>query len=642
LNNRLAVSVAASVVLALLVPLSATAHPDHSDEQSGRELFPGEGVEAFTPKQHGEVDGHLPAVNNNINVIGRAEVSHQGGTSSRGRVADVSAHGDYAYLTSFRTDDCLGGGAWVVDMTDPANPVEDEFLPTTPGNYAGEGSQVITAEYGPYAGRQLFLHQNETCSAAIAAAAKPAPYLGGINIWDVTDPENRELLVEHAGDMTPNRTNPTTVHSAFAWNSHVDEKVYAVLVDNEETTDVDIMDITDPTDPVMVNDSLDLVTKFQVQQDNPSNLTSIFNHDMMVYRVGDRYVMNVNYWDGGYVLLDVTNPRDVSLIAQSDYAELDEERLARGHEISPEGNAHQSELSPDFDYMVGTDEDFSPYRVVATITSGDFAGTEFSAVSASETPQVDKNTSIQGSPEYVGRACSPLPTADGGIALVERGDCTFQVKLDNIEAAGYDAGIVFNIAGAGCEGFVRMAAASEDTPFVFVQRSTGLKLLGVAADGDEACSKATPSGVTAAADVSIEAIFDGWGYVRLFRTKFSATPGTEGSIEQIGTYALPESQDPEYASGYGDLSVHEVAMDPRADQELAYLSYYAGGVRVLEYGRKGLKEVGAFIDEGGSNFWGIEVHEMNGETYLLASDRDHGLYILQYEPDEPRAGRDKS
>lgn len=637
MNKRVAVPLAASVVLALLLPLSASGHPDHSDEQSGRELFPGEGVESSTSKQHGEVGGHLPAVNRNIDVVGRAEVSQQGGSSSRGRVADVSAHGAYAYLTSFRTDDCRGGGAWVVDMTDPAAPVEDEFLPTTPGNYAGEGSQVITAEYGPYAGRQLFLHQNEICDATLAAASKPAPHTGGINIWDVTDADDRELLVEHAGDMTPGRANPNAVHSAFAWNSHVDEKVYAVLVDNVETTDVDIMDITDPTNPVMVNDSLDLVTKFQVDQDSPSNLTSVFNHDMMVYRVGDRYVMNVNYWDGGYVLLDVTDPTAVSLIAESDYAELDEERLARGHEITPEGNAHQSEFSPDFDYLVGTDEDFSPFRVVATITSGEFAGTEFSAVSASETPQIDQKTSIQGTPDYVGRACSPLDAVDGGIALVERGDCTFQTKLDNVEAAGYDAGIVFNIAGAGCEGFVRMAAASETTPFVFVQRSTGLKLLGVAAEGDEACATATPTGTRTAADVSIEAVFDGWGYVRLFRTKFSSTPGTTGSIDQIGTYALPESQDPAYADGYGDLSVHEVATDPRPDKELAYLSYYSGGVRVLEYGKRGLKEVGAFIDEGGSNMWGIEVHEMDGETYLLASDRDHGLYILRYVP-EPRRG----
>ena len=112
--------------------------------------------------------------------------------------------------------------------------------------------------------------------------------------------------------------------------------------------------------------------------------------------------------------------------------------------------------------------------------------------------------------------------------------------------------------------------------------------------------------------------------------RLSRNDGGTGSATQIDTYAIPESQDPAYASGFGDLSVHEVAIDP--EEPLAYLSYYAGGFRVLEYGTGGLTEVGAFIDEGGNNFWGVEVYERGGETYVLASDRDFGLYVFQYTP----------
>ncbi|HEX2192272.1 MAG TPA: hypothetical protein VHH09_03685 [Acidimicrobiales bacterium] len=38
--------------------------------------------------------------------------------------------------------------------------------------------------------------------------------------------------------------------------------------------------------------------------------------------------------------------------------------------------------------------------------------------------------------------------------------------------------------------------------------------------------------------------------------------------------------------------------------------------------------MGAFIDEGGNNFWGVEVwHDETGRRYvLLASDKDFGLY----------------
>jgi hypothetical protein len=73
-----------------------------------------------------------------------------------------------------------------------------------------------------------------------------------------------------------------------------------------------------------------------------------------------------------------------------------------------------------------------------------------------------------------------------------------------------------------------------------------------------------------------------------------------------------------------------VATDPRED--LGYISYYAGGFRVVSYGPGGLEEVGAFIDEGGNNFWGVQVADRRrkGRAVVLASDRDYGLYVFQY------------
>ena len=59
---------------------------------------------------------------------------------------------------------------------------------------------------------------------------------------------------------------------------------------------------------MLVNDTLDLVDLFGVEQETPANLQSVFSHDMDVQKIGQRYVMNMNYWDGGYVLLDVTDP----------------------------------------------------------------------------------------------------------------------------------------------------------------------------------------------------------------------------------------------------------------------------------------------------------------------------------------------
>ena len=616
-------------VLALLVSAqAATARPDRS---GGGEMFPGEGI--AEPSQHEMADGHLPPVSYGVKLIGKAEVTNPAGTGNDGRVADVSAYGQYAFLTAFREPTCERAGAHVINMSDPKNPFEvtSAFMETTPFNYAGEGSDTLRVK-NEYFDGVLFIHQNETCPGAPAPTAPNTR--GGINIWDVTDPEHPQLLVKHAGDFTNpaggTDAQPNSTHSVFAWNSPFDGRTYAVLVDNEEFADLDIMDITDPRNPFLVNDTLDLVDLFGVDQDSPPGLTSIFSHDMYVKKVGQRLVMNVSYWDGGYVLLDVTDPTpgNVTLIAESDFAELDEERLKRGHEISPEGNAHQSELSPDNRFLVAADEDFNPYRVVAEITSGPHSGTEFTAISGSGVPPIDADTSITGTPTFVGLACTASPPAPGdGVALVERGVCSFQEKLDNIKAAGYDAGIVFNAVRPDCQALVFMLAAG-DIPFVFVSRSTGLQILGQTLSGN-VCTQASPAVGSPASSVAIEAIFDGWGYVRLFETEVPGQVGRTGSINNIDTFAIPESQDPAYASGFGDLSVHEVALDPDPRKRLAYVSYYAGGFRVLKYGPLGLREVGAFIDEGGNNFWGVEVHKIRGEQYVLASDRDFGLYIFR-------------
>ncbi|CRK55139.1 hypothetical protein [Alloactinosynnema sp. L-07] len=629
--RRTALLSSLTLVVGVMVTGVSQAHPDHPGS-GGREDFPGEGVADGMYKQHDGTEGHLPPVNNNVTLVGRAEVTNPAGTGNTGRVADVTAFGDYAYLNAFREPTCGQTGVHVVDISDPAHPAEvlDAFIPTSAGSYAGEGIQVMHVDNAYFSG-DLLAHQNETCPGAAPAP----PNSGGISLWDVTDPRHPQPVALHTGDFTnpgggldpaPNQT-----HSMRMWTNNFDGKTYVVLVDDEEQADVDIMDITDPFHPVMVNDTLDLDVLFGVDQATPTNLTSVFSHDMMITKIGQRYVMNMNYWDGGYVLLDVTDPGPgkVTLIAESDYAALDEQRLARGHSISPEGNSHQSELSPNKKFLLGTDEDFNPFRVIATIDSGPYAGTSYIATQASDTPPIDQDTEISGPTTYVGNACAALP-AGSGTALVERGTCTFQAKLNNITAAGYTAGIVFQNVRADCLAGVTMLA-SGGIPYVFVNRLRGLQLLGIAGVTEaNACTTPSPAAGSPSATTTIRAVFDGWGYVRLFGTEISPKVGVPGSITQIDTYSVPEAQDPAYAIGFGDLSVHEVAMDPD-NSEIAYISYYAAGFRVVKYGKTGIQEVGAFIDQGGNNFWGVEVwKDETGQKYILGSDRDFGLYIFRF------------
>ena len=633
--TRRRMTAAAAAALVVLAPSAATGHPGHPDHAGSVEEFPGEGV--LTADQHGTLQGHLPPVQRNVSVVGKATVTNPSGAGNTGRVADVFAWGAHAYLTAFRDPTCHNTGVHVMDISNPAAPFEvtGAFIPTSVGSYAGEGIQVIRMANQFFSG-DLLVHQNETCPAGPAPASPSMA--GGISLWDVTNPTAPTAVRRHVGDFTnPDGTldaGPNQTHSMRLWTNEFDGRTYAALVDNEEVADVDILDITNPFEPVLVNDTLDLdLPPFSVTQPAPPNLTGSFSHDMVVDKIGQRYVMTVNYWDGGYVLLDVTDPRPgmVKLIAETDYALLDEERLARGHSISPEGNAHQAELSPNRKFMIGTDEDFNPYRVVATITSGPYSGTGYTATSASATPPIQPGTSISGTPTFVGLACAGSVSPGSGIALIERGVCSFQEKLDTIKAAGYTSGIVFNTVRSDCMAGVSMLAAG-DIPFVFVNRLSGLQLLGVAGVTDaNACTTASPPAGSPVSATTIESVFDGWGYVRLFGTDIPRKAGSAASISQIDTYAVPEAQDPAYATGFGHLSVHEVAMAPQ--DGLAYLSYYAAGVRVVKYGKNGIEEVGAFIDEGGSNFWGVEVwRDENGEEFVLASDRDFGLYVLKYTP----------
>jgi hypothetical protein len=117
--------------------------------------------------------------------------------------------------------------------------------------------------------------------------------------------------------------------------------------------------------------------------------------------------------------------------------------------------------------------------------------------------------------------------------------------------------------------------------------------------------------------------FDAWGYAHLYRHE-------AGKVTRVDSWAVEESLDERFSSGFGDLSIHEHAADPT--ENVSYVAYYAAGARAITFGDQGIDETGAFIDQGGNNFWGVEQFNGPGDRERLAafSDRDFGLYILRY------------
>jgi hypothetical protein len=74
-----------------------------------------------------------------------------------------------------------------------------------------------------------------------------------------------------------------------------------------------------------------------------------------------------------------------------------------------------------------------------------------------------------------GLACDTLPSASltGKIALIQRGICTFDTKLDNATAAGAMAAIVYNKDDSG---LLAMTLSDATLPALFVARADGLNL----------------------------------------------------------------------------------------------------------------------------------------------------------------------
>jgi hypothetical protein len=205
---------------------------------------------------------------------------------------------------------------------------------------------------------------------------------------------------------------------------------------------------------------------------------------------------------------------------------------------------------------------------------------------------------------------------------------------------------------------------------LFVPRSGGFGILGIGGYDPAQCDGVSdgtnppvPAAGTAGLDTIVAAEFDGWGYLHLLANKPVDLPefGVPGSydftaqpLEEIGYYAPAELADPQFAVGSGDLTMHNLEIDP-TDRDRAFVSWYSLGLRAVEvrlphshdnlngegYTSRRVHEVGRFIaddavaaefglDLEGSNFWGVHVHQIGDESYVLASDRNTGLWIFRF------------
>jgi hypothetical protein len=387
--------------------------------------------------QHGTTAGHLhpEGSSSNVALVGKLGLKNV----VPEKIADVGVFNGYAYLAAWGVVTCKYNGIHVVDVRTPASPKEVAFIGSKEGSYPGEGVQALHISTSAFDG-DILVTNNEKCK-------EPAGF-GGMNIYDVSRPTAPTPLAEGVGDSSvpgAGKKDAREIHSVFAWDAGT--KAYAVIVDNEEGTDVDIIDITDPKKAFLLAE-YDLDEEFpQILQAAPANLIEVFFHDVVVKEIGGRQVMLLSYWDAGYVAIDVTDPLAPTYIGDTDFTNPDPEAAESGMTVAPEGNGHEAEFTLDNTYIIGADEDFDAFKLNARNVTD---GTPIIASQGSDTTPLGEGATIEGASVLVGRACIGDPAVPAGnaavtdIAVVERGVCTFTEKVANVIAAGgYNAVLIF-------------------------------------------------------------------------------------------------------------------------------------------------------------------------------------------------------
>jgi len=511
-------------------------------------------------------------------------------------VTDVWAYGNYAYLGTF--DDAFCSLDWtgvhIVDISNPAAPSKVGFVPAKPGTRNND-VKVLHIDTRYFSG-EIMVASNEGCGSPflprINANGLGGPSgQGGVTIWDVTDPTKPRALKQNFLKFD--------VHNTYLYQQG--SSAYMLVVDDENVQDLTIVDITKPQSPkvIAVTGQLDWPDDIDAEF---GDTAGTFLHDVWVQENGGKVVAYLSYWDAGLVLLDITDPATPIFMGDSEYAVPDP---LSGE--NPAGDGHVAVPNADGSRVLLGDEDFS----AGALTTFTFDGASYPVAEGGFTPPTFSlpGGSFGGPIHWTGgQGCTTAefdrPANAGEIALIQRGTCFFSEKAAAAQAQGYAGFIVANDAARG-DALITMSAGTNDVitiPGYFVGFSTGEIMKG------------NEGGAIVAAG-----IFDGYGYLRLLDV---SDPSNIIEVDQFATEGV--FANPPLA---GDRTMHNIVVDGGTQ---AFISWYAEGIRVVDFSADSLIETAHFVDTiDGSNFWGVYLHDHpDGETYILGSDRNTGLWIF--------------
>jgi hypothetical protein len=525
--------------------------------------------------------------------------SEPGSRSNDVKVADMNS-GEILVHTN---ETCGPGGLGGFEIYDADNPRRPRHLTTV---RIHEPNEVLRTQFGGVnrGVHNLYLFTQRRRDY-VALATHGNAWFGSTQIFEITDPRNPRFV--------------------SAWGPEL-------LCEQDFCSD----DPYNETDPNVLVDTINewIFGTGRTPGFGASTIRSV--HDITVTEDGK--LMYAAAWDSGLVLLDIRDPANPEVVSIA----LDPENGSLDGEV----NSHSVWPSEDSDIVVEGEEDFAawvsvqppgnltfgtgdpaaplPGTAISTsagddfeasqtgnggtveadsleVTSGPLAGNTYPAVElAGDQPKFGDLGPVSGDIVWIGRACSATPNmpadpilnagaiADGGIAVVRRGACTFREKNFNAAAAGADAVVIAN-------------NLRNDTPW----------------SGIRVWDYSNPQNPVLAST---------------FDTVCSASPTPIPECDPLGTY-----------------SVHNVIVEKVGRRELAYLSWYWDGMLVLDVTDPyEPRETARYFDNspeflesnGGQphDFWGVGKEE--GKPWIYGSDRNGGLYVFKEKSNRGGGGDD--
>jgi len=266
-----------------------------------------------------------------------------------GITSDVWAHDDVAYVAGLLVDGGPAPTVKLVDVSDPEDPRLIVELPAPPGS-SPQDVKVAKIRTDFFRGDLLVVGND---------GGEP-PAFGGVQLWDVSDPESPLLLSEP-------RIGP--VHNTFLYQA--DDRAFVLLAIPfaEAFTaflppfvtfgDFVIVEVTDPRNPEVIADwgagkdggfpfGADF-PGFPVPCGDPmcrGGFPAIFCHDVWANKKGT--VAYLSYWDLGLVLLDISDPAHPTFIGRGEAP------------LSDDGDLHNAVPARGGKLVITGDEDFDP------------------------------------------------------------------------------------------------------------------------------------------------------------------------------------------------------------------------------------------------------------------------------------------